>query len=168
MKKVLSLIIILVAFSACETDVKFSDPGFQGRKDNFVWRADIASATIAGGSLTINAYRGLEVVTLSVPAPTTPISKFNPVTFELATAAGTATASYTYEDEGVSFNYVTGYDSLKNEKIGNGQILLNEVDFENKRVSGQFKFNVKYDGASTVVPENVNYQEGAFYHIPLQ
>jgi len=168
MKKFLSLLIIVVAFSACETDVKFSDPGFQGRKDNFTWRADQATATIIDSILTITAYRGLEIVTLSVPAPTTPITRFNPVTFELATAANTSSATYTYEDQGTVFHYVTGYDDQENKGIGNGQILINELDFENHRVSGQFKFNVKYDGESTVVAENVNYQEGAFYHIPLQ
>jgi len=168
MKKILSLIIIVIAFSSCETDVKFSDPGFQGRKDNFVWRADDASATILDGQLTITAYRGLETVVLSVPAPTVAITKNNPVTFELATVEGTSTANYNYSDQGTAFNYVTGYDDFEGEGIGNGQVLINELDFVNKRVSGQFKFNVKYDGESEIVAENVNFQEGAFYHVPLQ
>lgn len=168
MKKIVSFLLILVALSSCETDVKFSDPGFQGRKDNFVWRADVSSATIAAGTLTINAYRGLESVTLSVPAPTTTITKFNPVTFNLATADDTSFATYRYEDEGFGFDYATGYDDVKNEAIGNGQILINELDFVKGRVSGQFKFNAKYDGESTIAAENVNYQEGVFYHVPLQ
>src|SRR5436190_10301453 len=89
MKKIVSLLMLLVAFVSCESDVKFNNPSFQGQKDNFLWKADhtetvIFTDTVADESyLTIKAFRGLEVVSLVIPAPTTPIVKTNPKTYTL-------------------------------------------------------------------------------------
>lgn len=104
MKKLLSLLVILIITASCESDVKFSDPGLQGRKDNLVWRSDVAEASIVGTVLTIKAYRGLETVTLSMPAPTTGINSLNPVTYVFSAdeeSNDDITAAYSFEDQDI-------------------------------------------------------------------
>ena len=180
MKKILSILILTVAFWSCESDVKFSDPGFQGRKDNFAWRADITTASFQSdgvdpniGTLTIEAYRGLERVTLTVPFDRNgTITKFNPVTYSLGPTADVSddiTATYDYTDSGFELVYSTDTgEEPDGDSVGNATISLNEYDIVKQTISGTFKFNAKYVGESTVVNENVNFQEGVFYHIPIQ
>ncbi|MGK4566892.1 DUF6252 family protein [Flavobacterium sp. 3HN19-14] len=181
MKKILSLLLLTVAFWSCESDVKFSDPGFQGRKDNFAWRADLSDAHFTSynipdapneGYLTINGYKGLEIVTLRIPfLKNTPITKFNPAEYQLEPTPDDSddiAAIYTYEDQGFGLVYSTGQDLEHDESIGNATIVINDYDTVDQTVSGTFKFNAKYTGTSTVVNENVNFQEGAFYHVPIQ
>lgn len=56
MKKLFSLIVILVAFSSCTTDVKFNNPGFQAYKDDIQWNGiDVRAYKSSNGSLRIVA-----------------------------------------------------------------------------------------------------------------
>ena len=53
MKRFLYLFIIALAFSSCQEDVKFNNPGFQGLKDDVFWRANDARAYVdATGKLS--------------------------------------------------------------------------------------------------------------------
>ncbi len=184
MKKLLSLLIILVAFSACETDVKFNDPGFQARKDNFLWRSDLTAAGFESddvtvdpnnGVMTITANKGLEIVTLKLPFNlTVPINKLSPLVYQYgynnvdSSTDDEISASYVYAEDATSLEYVAGFGF--NEDLidkGNIQITVNAYDPVEKTISGFFKFNAKYQGDSSLVPENVNFQEGAFYNIPI-
>jgi hypothetical protein len=88
MKRVISLLIILVGLTSCNDDVKFNNPSVQGLKDNVLWRANDSRATIgANGSLTIEGYTEDEVVTLKT-------SSFVAGTYVLGTINQTNTASY--------------------------------------------------------------------------
>jgi uncharacterized protein DUF6252 len=185
MKKIVSLLLILIAFSSCETDVKFSDPGLQGRKDNFIWRADLSSASFEAsdatvdpnvGFLTIYGYRGLEEVTLKVPFVTTDvITNNNPLEYSYGYDAAhpenddDIVVTYSYVDNGLTLEYVTGQGyNVGEQERGNAQITLTEYDPVKGQITGNFKFNAKYQGTSDIVPENVNFQEGAFYHVQRQ
>lgn len=170
MKKFIAFILLIAVTVSCETDVKFADPGLQGRKDNIKWRADLASATITGSTLVITAYRGLESVTLSMPAPASDINELNAKTYVFSADEETnddIAASYTFEDDDITLEYVTGFDA-EGEVLGNAVFVLNKFDFAKRRVSGTFRFNAKYQGDSEIVPENVNFQEGAFFNVPVQ
>lgn len=173
MKKVLSLIVLLVAFSSCETDVKFSDPGFQAAKDNLVWRADLVTASITGtapdNEITIFAYRGAETVVLTFPVPVG-ATKFTPKTYTFAFEGANnddISASYLFEDSGVALEYYAGADSMVEDQ-GNITIEVTEFDGEKMTLSGNFRFNAKYQGESEIVPVNVNFQEGFFYKVQIQ
>lgn len=172
MKKVLALLIMITALVSCESDVKFNDPGFQGRKDNFTWKADISSAFIADGMMTITAFRGLENVTLTFEAPTTEINYLNPVTYAFRDANGDDTnqdnvaAAYQFVDQGVAIDYYTGPNS-ELEDPGNVEVTITRYSLEKMTVSGEFKFNAKYTGESDLVPDNVNFQQGVFYNVPV-
>jgi hypothetical protein len=67
MKRFLSLFIIALAFSSCQEDVKFNNPGFQGLKDDVFWRANEAKAYVdaATGKLRIEARTEYEIITLN-------------------------------------------------------------------------------------------------------
>ena len=65
MKKLLSLIVIIILFSSCQEDVKFNTPGFQGLKDDVFWRATDARAYIStDGTLTVKGYTQYEELDL--------------------------------------------------------------------------------------------------------
>jgi len=67
MKKILAFCMVLAAFSSCQEDVQFSNPGFQGYKDDKLWRASTMTASIAtNGNLTIEGRKGYETTTLTV------------------------------------------------------------------------------------------------------
>jgi len=56
MKKLFSLIVILVALTSCTTDVKFNNPGFQAYRDDVLWRGiDVKAYKSTDGSLRIVA-----------------------------------------------------------------------------------------------------------------
>ena len=161
MKKIASLLILIVAFVSCESDVKFNNPSFQGQKDNHFWRASRTETVIANGNLTINAFRGLEQVSLVIPAPTAAIVKDNPVTYTLG-VDDNIIASYQYAEEGLFLVYKTG------KEIGNGEIVISEYDPVAKTISGSFRFNAIYQGDNPSVPVNLNFQDGFIYKIQVQ
>ncbi|OYU81054.1 MAG: hypothetical protein CFE23_06050 [Flavobacterium sp. BFFFF1] len=184
MKKIVSLLLILVAFSSCETDVKFSDPGLQGRKDNFIWRADLTQASFEAtdpavdpnvGNLTILGFRGLEIVSLQIPFDFgSVIGSSNPETYRFGYDNAhpenddDMVVGYSYQDNGLALEYYTGTGfNVDAQERGNAQVTITEYDPIAKEVSGNFKFNVKYQGDSDIVPENVNFQEGAFYRVKI-
>src|SRR4051812_17730793 len=106
MKKIAALLFMVAALVSCEEDVKFNDPGFQGRKDNYTWRADVTNAYVTNGYMIVNAYKGLETVTLQFPVPTTDITPSNPVTYTFIDREpgdpvlnDDVSATYTFQDQ---------------------------------------------------------------------
>jgi hypothetical protein len=162
MKKIIFILATILTLSSCGSDVKFNDPSFQGQKDNVLWRADVINAAITGGTLTINAYRGLEVVSLVVPAPTVAIANLNPQVSLLGTddaISDVVFASYSYEENGISLNYATG------KGIGNGKVTITNYDPKTRKLSGSFNFNAEYEGDNQLVPKNLNFQSGFIFNI---
>ena len=162
MKKFIIIFTTVLALSSCGSDVKFNDPTFQGQKDNVLWRADVVNAAITGSTLTINAFRGLEIVSIVVPAPTRPVSSLDPFVYNLGTDDATSNdifASYSYTENGISLNYATA------QYIGNGQVIINKYDPVTKKLSGSFRFNAEYEGDNDLVPKNLNFQSGFIYNI---
>ncbi|MCL9768829.1 DUF6252 family protein [Flavobacterium sp. HXWNR69] len=65
MRKIISLLALLVIFSSCEEDIKTNTPAFQANLDNVFWRANDARVTVnPAGGLIITAYTPYETVTL--------------------------------------------------------------------------------------------------------
>jgi len=174
MKKVLALLVMITALVSCESDVKFNDPGFQGRKDNFTWKADVASAYVADGMMTITAFRGLENVTLTFPVPPVEINYLNPITYTFRDTDGDSgndeldnvAAAYQFVEQGVALDYYTGLNS-ELEDPGNVEVTITGYSLTKMTVTGEFKFNAKYTGDSDLVPKNVNFQQGVFYNVPV-
>lgn len=101
MKRFLPLFIIALAFSSCQEDVKFNNPGFQAQKDDVFWRANEARAYVDGtGKLRIEALTQYEVLTLST-------SSANVGTYVLGTTNTTNSATYTSTFNDVELEYGT-------------------------------------------------------------
>ncbi|WP_297334421.1 DUF6252 family protein [Flavobacterium sp.] len=154
MKKFLSLLVLLVALTSCEEDVKFNTPAVQGLKDNELWKATEYSATLGvGGALTITATNGFETVVLRT------VSSTPGMAFQLGVNDSNR-ASYALEADGLSFDYTTGTD------LGDGLIEISdrpgETNFERGYISGTFRFNA-VDETGAVV----NFQNGFFYKVPI-
>jgi hypothetical protein len=100
MRKILALIALCLLTISCTEDVKFNDPGFQGLKDDYFWRASDARAYINDGKLTIEAYAPYEVLTLGTSS--TNLGKYN-----LGTTNTNNFASYTSTFDGIELEYGT-------------------------------------------------------------
>jgi hypothetical protein len=101
MKRFLSLFIIAIAFSACQEDVKFNNPGFQGLKDDVFWRANDARAYVdATGKLSIEALTEYETVTLNT-------SSTNVGTYVLGTTNINNSATYSSNFDDIALEYAT-------------------------------------------------------------
>lgn len=100
MRKILSLIALCFLTISCTEDVKFNDPGFQGLKDDYFWRASDARAYINDGKLTIEAYAPYEVLTLGTSS--TNLGKYN-----LGTTNTNNFASYTSTFDDIELEYGT-------------------------------------------------------------
>ena len=104
MKRFLSLFLVAMAFSSCQEDVKFNNPGFQALKDDVFWRANDARAYVDATTLKlrIEALTAYEIITLNTSSAnvgpyilgTTNInnsatysSNFNDIPLEYATIA---------------------------------------------------------------------------------
>jgi len=159
MKKILSLLVLMAAFTSCEEDIKFNTPAVQGLKDNALWRADAFSATIGGdGSLVITASTGFESIVLKA-------SDISPGTYSFGkNDSGVlypSQASYSIAAEsGVGDDYTT---TLEN---GRGQIVISddvrETNIAQGYISGSFRFNAVNDEGTIVY-----FADGVFYKVPL-
>ncbi|WP_395044701.1 DUF6252 family protein, partial [Flavobacterium sp.] len=67
MKKLFSLIVILVAFSSCQDEVKFNNPGFQAFRDDVLFKGvDVRAYKSTSGALRIVALALDEEVELKI------------------------------------------------------------------------------------------------------
>lgn len=154
MKKIFSLIVLLVALSSCEEDVKFNNPTVQGLKDDVLWRAVQFSATqtISNGALTVTASNGFETLTLKAQSTT-------PGTYELGVNE-TNKASFVFSSPEFNTAYQTGAG------IGDGQLIISalptETNIAGGYITGNFRFNA-IDGEGNAV----NFRDGVFYKIPI-
>ena len=99
MKRFLPLLLLVLAFTSCQEDVRFSNPGFQALKDDVFWRANDARAYISDtGKLTIEALTQYEVLTLNTASA-------NVGTYILGTTNANNTATYSSNFEGVELEY---------------------------------------------------------------
>lgn len=101
MKRFLPLFIIAIAFSSCQEDVKFNNPGFQAQKDDVFWRANDARAYVSEtGKLRIEAYTQYEIVTLNTASA-------NAGTYIFGTTNVNNSATYTSNFNDVALAYAT-------------------------------------------------------------
>jgi len=153
MKKILSLIVLLVAFTSCEEDVKFNNPAVQALKDNDLWKAtDFTAVKGADNSLTITADNGFETIMLKT-------QNINPGVYQLG-ADNSSKASYTLSVDGVEMFYSTGAG------IGDGEITISadptETNITAGYITGFFHFNAEDEDGDVV-----NFQEGVFFRVPI-
>jgi hypothetical protein len=147
MKKILSLLVLVLAFSSCEDDATFNNPSVQGKKDGVFWRATSSTATIVGNSLTVTAVTPFEILTLKT-------SSIEPGVYTLGEDNANA-ASYTFQADGITLEHATGAG------LGDGEIVI-EVSPAGT-VTGTFEFNAP-SSTGTIL----NYIDGVFYHVPVQ
>ncbi|MFN3753104.1 DUF6252 family protein [Flavobacterium sp.] len=101
MKRFLSLILIAMAMTSCQEDVKFNNPGFQGLKDDVLWIANDTRAYLSGsGQLSIEAYTQFELITLNT-------NSANVGTYILGTTNSNNLATYSSTFNDVDLEYAT-------------------------------------------------------------
>lgn len=104
MKKLFSLIVILVAFSSCSDEVSVPAPGFQVYKDDVLWRGTDFKAYIhTDGHMRIVGFMGNEQVELS-------IADSEEGSYYLASTEEANFARYTTPFNNETLNYLT-YDA---------------------------------------------------------
>lgn len=154
MKKQALFMIVLFSLISCTEDIRLNNPSFQGLKDNVFWRAIESKASVGpGGSLTIEAYSGNEVITLKTTSTAAQ-------TYYLGTSTS-KTAAYVLTNSEGAVTFTTGFG------IGEGQIVITEFDATSNTVSGTFKFNAENIYNNTLAGPVLNFQQGVFYKVPI-
>jgi hypothetical protein len=154
MKKIASLLLILIAFNSCTTDVTHNDPSLQGLKDGELWRASLSYAELStSGGITIIGVTQHETVTLST------VSK-NPGTYVLGQNTVNR-AGFEVANSGDELSYSTGTGT------GDGQIKIDEYDPEAMTITGTFRFNADNVTDNPEGGEVLNFQEGHFYKVKV-
>lgn len=161
MKKIVPLIILMLAFCSCSQDIQFNNEAvFQGIINNVFWKGGNAKAGVtSNGKMTIEAVSLTEVMKLQIPEPPKSINPKNSntfVTYPLGTSAA-RTAYYSV----TTAEGITEYKTAIGD--GDGQVVISEYD--GVTVSGTFRFNAKdVDPDSEAI---VNVQSGTFYKVPV-
>lgn len=154
MKKIASLLLILIAFNSCTTDVTRNNPSLQGLKDDVLWRARTSYAELStNGSLVITGLTQYETVTLNTASK-------NPGIYTLGLNNGNR-AGYVLATGGDELTYSTG------PNMGDGEIKITEYDAEKMTVSGTFRFNAENVDDNPLGGEVLNFQSGVFYKVPV-
>ncbi|MDV6169381.1 DUF6252 family protein [Flavobacterium sp. DG1-102-2] len=165
MKKILSLLVLLVAFASCEEDVKFNTPAVQAFRGNTdgtsdIWKAREFSAVKSGNSVIVTAKNDVETIVLRInnPVPGETEGSIHPLGVDELNKA-----TYALSVDGIDQFYQTGTN------IGDGQIQIrrtldNNINATDGKgyISGTFYFNAKNDAGETV-----NYHSGVFYKVPI-
>lgn len=155
MKKIFSLLILIVAFSSCSEDITRNSPALQGLKNDVMWRAAGITATkSSNGHITITGSRQLETLVLKTNSVTE--TTYTLGLTQLKLAAFTSAAG---------FEETTWWTGDTNGEHGDGEIVITEYDQENSTISGTFRFNAvnQEEGATDVL----NWQSGIFYKVPV-
>lgn len=154
MKKIIYLLITVLAFTSCTEDVKFNNPAFQTLKNNVFWRAQTYKAqTLATGGLILEGSLGYEKVIFRLPV-------VSQKTYILG-VDNIVTASYSNALPTQLEGFTTGTNR------GSGQIVVTEYNAETKTISGTFKINAVNVDDTNVKNNVVNFTEGVFYKIPV-
>ena len=169
MKRILSLLVLLVAFASCEEDVKFNNPAVQALKgqNSDPWKATEFSAERSGSAIIVTAKNDIETITLRInnPVPGLPVDNVeqNGSEHELGEDELNK-ATYLLSVDGIEDFYQTGTE------IGNGMITMGKARDNNLNptdgkgyISGFFYFNAINDAGETT-----NYHQGVFYKVPIK
>lgn len=164
MKKILSLLVLLVAFASCEEDVKFNTPAvqaFKGQNENKeLWKATDFSAVKSGNSVIVTAKNDIETIVLKInnPVPGEPLGSEHELGVDELNKA-----TYNMDVDGLQDFYQTGTD-LGSGKITIRRPLDNNINATDGKgyISGTFYFNAVNDAG-----EIINYSEGVFYKVPI-
>ena len=155
MRKTVFFIVAAMALSACSEDISMNNPGFQGLKDDVLWRGSGATATInEGGSVTIEGARKFETLIIDLPST-------NVGTYVLGQNES-AMATFVIRNGAEEYTYSTG--------IGNpagGEVKITEYDSDKRTLTGSFRFNSLIIDDNPVVSPVLNFQQGIIYKVPV-
>ena len=155
MRKTVFFIVAAMALSACSEDISMNNPGFQGLKDDVLWRGSGATATInEGGSVTIEGARKFETLIIDLPST-------NVGTYVLGQNES-AMATFVIKNGAEEYTYSTG--------IGNpagGEVKITEYDSDKRTLTGSFRFNSLIIDDNPVVSPVLNFQQGIIYKVPV-
>ena len=91
MKRIIALLVVLLALTSCTQDIKFNNPSVQGLKDDVLWRASDSYGSLNGtNALTIVALNQFETLTLKTTSVNPHVCfKFIRQTIDVFTAIST-------------------------------------------------------------------------------
>lgn len=155
MKRIIAFLLVSLAITSCTQDIRFNNPSVQGLKDDVLWRASDSYGSLNGtNALTIVALNQFETLTLKT-------TSVNPGTYILGTS-DSKKATFNDTKDGGNVTYQTSID------VGDGEIIITEFDQEARTVTGTFRFNAKNTVSTPQGNDNMNFQEGVFYKVPIR
>lgn len=150
MKKVASLLLIIITLASCTQDISKNNPAMQGWKDDVLWRARDRFAELSeNGSISIMGLTRYETLIIKLPSTA--------ATTHVLGTSETRKATYIHSRDNVETVFTTGTG------IGDGEVVIEEYDTENQTITGRFRFNLVNVENDSVV----NFQHGVFYRVPV-
>jgi len=163
MKKILPLILLVIALGSCSEDIKFNNEAvFQGVVDNVSWKGGNAKGSFdENGKLIIEAATLVDHMKLEIPEPPLNIDPKNKNTF-VTYILGTSNIRKAYFTKAINGNT---YDYETSTGVGDGQIVISQYD--GVTISGTFRFNAKNVDPDSEAAPIVNVQSGVLYKVPV-
>ena len=155
MRKGIFLMIAAMALSSCSEDISMNNPGFQGLKDDVLWRGSGATGQmIEGGGVTIKGARKFE--TLIIDLPSTNVGTY------ILGQNDNAMATFVIKNGAEEYTYETGTGNP-----AGGEVKITEYDSDKKMITGTFRFNALIIDDNPLVAPVLNFQQGIIYKIPV-
>ena len=155
MRKAVFFVLATLALSSCSEDVTMNNPGFQGLKDDVLWRGSGAKATLTeGGGVTIEGARKFETLTIDLPSS-------NVGTYILG-QNDSASATFVIKNGAEEYVYTTGTGNPEG-----GEVKITEYDTNAKTITGSFRFNSLIVDDNPLVTPVLNFQQGIIYKVPV-
>lgn len=167
MKKIFLLVVLLVAFTSCEEDIKLNNPSLQVMKDDVLLRT-VHPQVLQNidGSITIIGEYGFETLSLTVASR-------NPGTYKFG-VDNTNIAYYKYDEDGLVLEYST-IEGIDNPELEDdlGELIIYPATHPKASpiegtISGEFKFRGKILHDSTLGEPNIFFHQGTFYNLVVE
>jgi hypothetical protein len=156
LKSIFFLVLGILSVSSCSDDVEFSNPAFQGDRNNQLWRADSFRAELTDtGELIITGTNNIETVRLILP-------NSNTTSYELG---DTSSAKAEYIDGfGAVFSTANTADESVTIYPERGEITITEKDASRGTFTGEFRF-IAFDDEGF---NPVGFSNGLFLKVKLR
>ena len=154
MKKLFTLLLIMLTLLGCQDNIQSSSPAFVGLKNgDFTWKSSSSTLVVdAEDGLTFTGTDGYGILTLTVPE----------VALGTFVLGKDATALVTYSEG--QYMYATNNNGTTSiVHVSDGTITIEELDTVNGTVTGSFYFNAYTSDGERVV----NFSKGVIYKLPV-
>ena len=155
MKRIFSLMVVLITLIGCKDDIEFNTPALQGDREGDLWRSTYNAADIDFGGWVIEGGNSVETVQLITT---------NDVRGTFVLGGDSPNVAIYRDADGVVYSTANAPDESLTIYPADGEIIVEDINNTAvKTVEGTFWFNAyTADGLN-----RINFNNGVFHKVPL-